>query len=587
VEKELLAPDGHLVIVITSTYNGQPPDNAKNFKTWLAEQKEGSLAGLRFAVFGVGNSQWSATYQQFPREVDAGLQRCGAQRVQTLGACDVDSPSWDADFDGWLAALMTAVGGTTAGGDAGLVIHSQEAGPYEFTLEEGKGDAGPVLGDIATTMAALKKAKEAAVKAGGSSLTGRDVHFHDLEVVEDSRELCQQPKGRSVRHVTLRLPAAAPAYRAGDHLEVLPPNDPTLVAATLDALGMAPTAPVTWEPRLGRPRIRSVDAGAAEIRSRLPKFRVEAHVVLEWVPDLAAPPGRKVLASLAAAVAATDAEIAAELRALSEDTALHAEKVVKPQLSLAELLQRYKGRLTISFGAFCAIVKPLGPRYYSVSSSPAGAKDPKLVTVSVGQVEFTTGSGRVHRGLASTNLGLLTTGGVVPGSVRTLQGGFHLPADAMAPILMVGPGTGVAPMMGFLQEREHILKKLGPERLGPAVLFFGCRNRNEDYLYRDELAGHLASGALSKLHVAFSREGPQKVYVQDVIWEQRETVWKLLQHPKSAVYVCGDARSMAPDVKRAFQRVVEECGGRSVSGATNMIGAMVEGGRYLEDVWAS
>jgi sulfite reductase alpha subunit-like flavoprotein len=89
------------------------------------------------------------------------------------------------------------------------------------------------------------------------------------------------------------------------------------------------------------------------------------------------------------------------------------------------------------------------------------------------------------------------------------------------------------------------------------------------------------------LHVAFSRETEQKVYVQDKIWEQRLEVWKLLKDPKAMIFICGDARSMAPDVKRAFQKVAEECGGKSVAGAQNMISAMVETDRYLEDVWAA
>jgi len=207
------------------------------------------------------------------------------------------------------------------------------------------------------------------------------------------------------------------------------------------------------------------------------------------------------------------------------------------------------------------------------------------VTVSVGRVEYTTGTGRVHRGLASSYLGDLPVGGVVPGLVRTLAGGFHLPEDPAAPILMVGPGTGVAPMMGFLQERAHLLKS--GRQLGHAALFFGCRRRDEDFLYQEELERHRESGALSELRVAFSREGAQKVYVQDLIWEQRAAVWKLLQQPSARIYVCGDARAMAPDVRKTFQRVAEECGGRSGDGASNMVAAMIESGRYLEDVWAA
>jgi len=274
-----------------------------------------------------------------------------------------------------------------------------------------------------------------------------------------------------------------------------------------------------------------------------------------------------------------------QLRALQADANAYSEKVASPKLSLAELLQQHKGAWKLTVGELAAHAKLLQSRYYSVSSSPAGTKDKRVVTLSVGQVEFTTGTGRLHKGVASTALGGLAPGDVILGSVRKLSGGFHVPDDLLAPMIMVGPGTGVAPMMGFLQERAHLLRS--GKKLGPAILFFGCRNTAQDYLYREELREHLETGALTELHVAASREGPQKVYVQDIIVEKCEAVWQLLQHPKAAIYVCGDARSMAPDVKRAFQRVAELCGGRSGARAADLVASMVEGERYLEDVWAA
>merc|ERR1740129_686898 len=123
--------------------------------------------------------------------------------------------------------------------------------------------------------------------------------------------------------------------------------------------------------------------------------------------------------------------------------------------------------------------------------------------------------------------------------------------------------------------------------MGPAILFFGCRNRSEDYLYKEELETYLKSGVLSELHVAASREGPQKVYVQDVIFDQRSSVWKLLQNPGSRVYICGDARAMAPDVRKAFRRVAEEVGGNSEAKSERLLATMIDGGRYVEDVWAA
>ena len=107
--ENLLVADGRLVVIVTSTYNGLPPDNAGKFKKWLQAQKAKALDGLSFAVFGVGNSQWH-TYQQFPREVDAALSSAGGQRLCDLGACDVDGASFVSDFEDWLSNLLQAVG---------------------------------------------------------------------------------------------------------------------------------------------------------------------------------------------------------------------------------------------------------------------------------------------------------------------------------------------------------------------------------------------------------------------------------------------------------------------------------------------
>mmetsp|Transcript_77557 Transcript_77557/g.136845 ORF Transcript_77557/g.136845 Transcript_77557/m.136845 type:complete len:1320 (-) Transcript_77557:350-4309(-) len=579
-ENLLDSPDGRLVVIITSTYNGLPPDNAVKFKAWL-QQSKAALEGLKFAVFGVGNSQWH-TYQQFPREVDTGLANSGAQRVCDLGACDVDSASFDSDFDDWLATLLRTIGGA-ATAEAAEDGDDPEDGKLEFVLEDGRIQT-PLLTDIGAALMAWNEGKAAAHKLMG---LGNNVGAHGntaLEVVEEARELCQQPHGRSVRHVTLKLPEDHPGYRAGDHLEVLPPNDPMLVASALNALGVDKDAVVRWDPSKTSRKWRNTGASVDErLKTKIPAMHVTAGLVLEWVPDLAAVPGRKLCTRLAHYV--TSAEARDELLALGSDAALHKEKVAGPKMSLAELLQRFSGQLQMTIGDLVVLAKDLTPRRYSVSSSPEAMADRRLVTVTVGQVEFTTGTGRKHHGLASTCLGNMTKGGIIPGFVRSLQSNFHLPAEPSNPIIMVGPGTGVAPMMGFLQERESLLKK--GIQLGPAEMFFGCRSRDQDYLYQEELHAHLRSGALSRLHVAFSRETEQKVYVQDKIWEQRESVWKLLQNPRCMVYICGDARAMAPDVKQAFQRVAEHCGGKSSASAANMVALMVESGRYVEDVWAA
>merc|ERR1711953_639981 len=157
---------------------------------------------------------------------------------------------------------------------------------------------------------------------------------------------------------------------------------------------------------------------------------------------------------------------------------------------------------------------------------------------------------------------------------------FRLPEDPATPIILVGPGTGLAPMRGFLQQRSVCPSP------GPCALFFGCRS-DADYIYRDELAAFLERGTLSQLHIAFSRkEGVPKTYVQDLIQQEAANLWPLMS-AHGCVYICGDAGKMAPAVKKAFTNMAASQGNLSPQEAADYVQQMQKEHRYCEDVWAS
>jgi cytochrome P450/NADPH-cytochrome P450 reductase len=165
--------------------------------------------------------------------------------------------------------------------------------------------------------------------------------------------------------------------------------------------------------------------------------------------------------------------------------------------------------------------------------------------------------------------------------VRETRAGFRLPDDPLKPIVMIGPGTGLAPFRGFLQERASLAAD--GRMLGPAKLFFGCRRSDQDFLYADELKDYEARGLVA-LHVAFSRANGAKTYVQHLLEEQRDSVWRMIEDG-AIVYVCGDGGRMEPGVKATLIGVYREKSGASEEDAQRWIDNMGTQNRYVLDVW--
>ena len=221
------------------------------------------------------------------------------------------------------------------------------------------------------------------------------------------------------------------------------------------------------------------------------------------------------------------------------------------------------------------MLRPLPPRLYSIASSPREHEGEVHLTVAAVRYE---GAGHERKGVASTCLAdLVEVGDVIPVFV-TPNKRFRLPEDAAVPIIMVGPGTGVAPFRAFVEDRAT------REGAGSSWLIFGDQCYTYDFLYQLEWQDHLKSGALTRLDVAFSRDQPEKVYVQDRIREHGEDIWKWLEDG-AHFYVCGDASRMAPDVHAVLLEVVAEHGGRSAEEAETYMADLKKSGRYQRDVY--
>jgi len=526
------------VLIVCASYNGAPPDNAAAFYQWLQDgMAPNALAGVQYAVFGCGNRNWASTYQAVPRFIDDKLAEFGAQRLFARGEGDAQE-DLDGQFRAWRIALWQQVAK-----DFGVAFDAQA-----------ESDSRPryaidvVAGPQANPLAAVHGANAMRVLA--------------------NREL-QIGGQRSTRHIEIALPAGA-AYSVGDHLGVVAENPEALVARVLRRFGFADDTYVRLSAASSRPPALPVD-------SPVSLARLLAHYV-----ELQHPATRKQIATLAEQTKCPNTKPRLEALAADDtDTSPYRTEVKRKRRSVLDLLDENPA-CELPFEMFLDMLPPMTPRYYSISSSPLAEPDRCSITVGVVREPAWSGLG-TFEGVASTYLERHAGEQMIDAFVKDSKSGFRLPEDTSKPILMIGPGTGLAPFRGFLQEREA-LKRDG-KTLGRALLFFGCRHPDQDYLYREELERWAADGIV-ELHVAFSRLGEAKRYVQHDIAEHAEDVWSVLDGGGVA-YVCGDGSRMEPDVRATLIDLYRRKSDADEAAANRWLETLTANKRYNLDVWGS
>ncbi len=242
-----------------------------------------------------------------------------------------------------------------------------------------------------------------------------------------------------------------------------------------------------------------------------------------------------------------------------------------------DLLTHFPSARRLTVARLIAALSPIQPRLYSISSSPRAY--PEEVHLTVGVVRYTrNGCQRVRKGVASTFLAERVQPGQKVRIFVQPSHGFRPPANGDTPIIMVGPGTGIAPFRAFLQERQT----LGAS--GQNWLIFGNQRCAYDFLYQHELEQYLRAGLLTRLDTAFSRDQSEKIYVQHRMLEHAARIWDWLERG-AHFYVCGDAKRMARDVDRALHQIVTEQGRLSEAEAKSYVAALVRAKRYQRDVY--
>ncbi len=494
-----LAKVSNLLVIVSTWGDGDPPETATPFYKELMAS-ETSLEGVRFSVCALGDTSYEK-FCQTGKDIDAHLEKLGAQRVTDRQDCDVD---YEDAFTAWLSHSLSALAPASS---AAAAVY-QPANPTGAIVEYGKKNPFPA---------------------------------ELLDVVQ----LNGEGSSKETLHLELSLASSGLSYEPGDALAVMPVNAPDMVQAILDAAKLT-----------GNEEIETKTTGRKRLADALREdFDITAlsRNVLTKLADITQTPALQSL--------------------LADDAKDQLRKFVNGREIIDALLQFAPTGLAPD--ALSSLFRKLPPRLYSIASSPLAHPDEVHLTVAAVRYQS---HGRERKGVCSTFLAdLMKPGDLFPVFVQPNKN-FRLPENSATPIIMIGPGTGIAPFRAFVEHRA------ATGATGKNWLFMGDQHYLYDFLYQLEWQEHLKSGALTRLDVAFSRDQPEKIYVQQRMAEHGADLYAWLEQG-AHFYVCGDAERMAADVHETLISIIEKFGSKSRETAEAYLEDLKKSKRYQRDVY--
>lgn len=662
LQAKLQEPQGatpmHVVVVCSTTGNGDPPDNAAKLWRFIKRRTHPKdfMANIVFTVLGLGDTNYDK-FCYMGKSIDKRLHELGAQRFYDMCAAD-EAMGLEDQVEPWLDGLWGAflkAGGGGGGGTETASNSEDEAAPskdgdaasttvelpryLQETLLSYEAMFGPLPApteqptDVPRLQSSLYSVRfldqaEAHTVAPQPKVKPASEEFSETHpfqaTIQAAKYLTMSHAERKVLYLELDITGSEIKYTPGDSIGIKCPNRVDDVDALLRQLELDGDALFVLEP----PTVAAGSRAKVAKSSNSDRFPTPCtvHDLFLYHVDLLSSPKKAALRALA--TYCSDEEEKARMLVLSSKSGADKYKtfVMDQQLNFIELLHVFPSCKPPLHHLISALPQ-LMPRFYSIATSPL--TDANKIGIAFTIVDDLVGpeSSIRRRGLCTNWLNdiclpLLTAAPAtttpaiaVPIFLRPTRD-FLLPASHEWPLILIGPGTGVAPFMGFLQHRHNQVSKrvkvasevcCGSWRGGVDLdleedeeytkspsqavepkgmyLFFGCRRESEDWIFEHDMKEYVANGTLRQLFTAFSRDQEEKHYVQHQLRAQGKLIAELLLQSGGYVYVCGDGTQMAKDVHEALRQVLEEHGKLSKEDADEQLAALAARQRYVRDIW--
>jgi len=577
---DVLTNETEKAIFLMATYGeGEPTDNAITFSKWVkntdGDVAADALAKVNFSVFGLGNKQYEH-YNLMGKTTNKSIEALGGKRMFDYGEGD-DDASLEEDFEAWKSllwpALVAAFHPDAKGGSVKILDQSDVS--EKVTLEY----------DIVKCAREERKVHDVRIhdSSNGAQVNSSTRYFFTsprakLVAIRELRNSSKKDAG-CTKHCELDLAAVGLKYTTADNLALLPENSAEVVKALASAMGYDLGMTFNKVPKPDNKGFKAYFPTPCSVEDLLTLYldiqgSVKQALLKHLVPYVQDSEELKWLTGV------LHKDRRHELKVLVEDEGL----------SFASLITTKLRSCKIPLVDLMHILPFIQPRYYTISSSSSCFPDTVHITVSI--TEYALNSGAAFKGLTSGYLKDLSVGETCRVFVR--PSAFRLPASLSTPIVMIGPGTGLAPMRALLQERQFQREKT-PKKAGRNILFFGCKYADVDFIYQDELEDYKSSGVLDELHLAFSRDSKKKVYVQDLMADEAiaKDLVSLVRDQGAYVYVCG-ATAMGSDVMTTFTKILQQHGGSGKAKesllepeAIKFLKDLQDSGRYVQELWTA